>query len=63
MTKKRWYRHVPKRKDANVLTGSWCYDFKSTSDKNAMNYARSKFYRGAKIYKENKTKWTFVGIV
>jgi len=59
------YRHVPKRKGggANVMTGAWCYDFESPSDKVAMDYAKNKFYSGSRIYKENGLKWKLVGTV
>ena len=45
------------------MTGAWCYDFESPSDKVAMDYAKNKFYSGSRIYKENGLKWKLVGTV
>lgn len=57
------YRHVPARKDANVLTGAWCYDFKSNNKKSAMQYANNKFVKGGKVYEENGNSWKLIGKV
>lgn len=54
------YRHEPKRKGSNVMTGSWCYDFTSANDSSAEAYSKNKFMKGGKIYKQVGKTWKLI---